>query len=441
MTEIGVFLIPALMWGASLDEQAILDGADARIEQYRTSVATLHLVDVEGKPLPAGTEVTIEQTRHAFLFGANLFKLKACKTPEDNAAYEKYFSELLNYATLPFYWWGYERKQGEPGHARIREMLDWCEAHGIQAKGHPLVWNWRDPAWLPDELDRVYELQMNRITREMNMFAGRLNLWDVVNEATQPYREGSRSASPKLTALIQREGVGPFVRAAFRQARQANPDALLVINDFDVSYPYIDTVLTELVDEHGRLMFDVIGIQSHMFGGPWPATMTWDTCERYSRFGRPIHFTETTLTSGERMGWGAEEQKKKEDPSWTWVTTPEGEQRQAEEVVRFYTILFSHPSVEAITWWDFTDQGAWRGAPSGFLRSDMTPKSAYHALKGLIKGKWWTTTRAEVDGDGGLTFRGFYGDYRVQARHSDHEITGRFRLATDMTAPIEVRMQ
>lgn len=66
-----------------------------------------------------------------------------------------------------------------------------------------------------------------------------------------------------------------------------------------------------------------------------------------------------------------------------WPTTPEGEKRQAEEMEDMYRFLFAHPSVEAITGWDFTD-GAWLGAPSGVLRADNSEKPSYHMLKELI---------------------------------------------------------
>ena len=48
--------------------------------------------------------------------------------------------------------------------------------------------------------------------------------------------------------------------------------------------------------------------------------------------------------------------------------------------MKFYTALFAHPAVQAITWWDFSDLGAWLGAPAGWLRRDMSPKPVYDRL-------------------------------------------------------------
>ena len=97
---------------------------------------------------------------------------------------------------------------------------------------------------------------------------------------------------------------------------------------------------------------------------------------------KPLHFTEATILSGE-LGY----ELKKSRPGFDWKSTSEGERRKAADVERFYTVLFSHPAVEAITWWDAGDQGAWQGAPAGLLRADMSPKPAYDVLLGLVKGK------------------------------------------------------
>lgn len=424
--------------GGPLSKEDILGQADARIARHRTGEAVLRLLGPDGHPLPPGARVEIEQKRHAFLFGSNFFKFQACRTPEDNAAYEKHFADLLNFATLPFYWWGYERERDKPLHGRIERMVAWCKANDITTKAHPLVWNWVDPRWLPDDPDEVIRIQLQRIEREMAKFRGDIRIWDVVNEATHHDRPEPLSQAPKLSAAITKAGVGPFVRAAFRTARQVDPEAVLIINDYRVDQEFIDKVLRELVDDDGEPLYDVIGIQSHQHGGAWPVEMIWEVCERFVEFGKPLHFTETTFLSGE-LGWDLK--KHSDDPDFVWASTPEGEERQAREVVTFYTVLFSHPAVEAITWWDFTDQGSWQRAPSGFLRDDMTPKPAYHALRELIREKWWTRTEGASTGEAGrFAFTGFYGDYEVRWM-GDTIASGTFSFDAKTREPIEVRLK
>lgn len=110
-------------------------------------------------------------------------------------------------------------------------------------------------------------------------------------------------------------------------------------------------------------------------------------------------------------------------------------------MVRFYTVLFSHPAVEAITWWDFSDQGAWQGAPAGFVREDMSPKPAYQALLKLIKDKWWTRTEVEIGSQGEARFRGFYGDYRATDQAGGREWNGTFSFDQHTAGPVEVKLQ
>lgn len=439
MNTLGL-LIAAMTWTAPLPEAEILGKADARIEQHRRTDAVIKLVDTEGKPLAADLGVRVEQTRHAFLFGCNIFKLGTCANPEANAAYEKRFSELLNYATLPFYWWGYEQEQGKPDYHKTEAMTRWCAAHGVTTKGHPLAWNYRDVKWLPDDPKEVLRLQLQRIEDCSRRFAGQIDLWDVVNEATHYDRPECRTQSAKLTKVIRETGVGPFVRAAFEAARRGNPKATLVINDYAVGDEFAAKVIDELVDDQGKPMYDIIGIQCHQHGGAWPAARIWEICERFARYGKPLHFTEATFLSGE-PGWNLSEQRRKTDPKYKWVTTPEGEKRQADDVVRFYTVLFSHPAVEAITWWDFTDYHAWQAAPAGLVREDMTPKPAYDELMKRVKGTWWTTVDVRTDAQGQARFRGILGDYKATVRIGGQELSGMFSLTKKSAGPIEVRVK
>ena len=106
-----------------------------------------------------------------------------------------------------------------------------------------------------------------------------------------------------------------------------------------------------------------------------------------------------------------------------WPSTPEGEARQADEVVAHYTTLLGHPAVAAITWWGLAD-GGWLNAPSGFVRADGSPKPAFDALLGLVKGDWWLPPTTLVTNDDGLLrFTGFLGDYRCSWAETTAPIT------------------
>lgn len=405
----------------------ILSQAQERIEKYRKASVVLKIFGPDGRLFPSGIDLCIRQTRHKFLFGCNLFRLGRCRTPEDNAAYAEQFARLLNFATLPFYWWQYERQKGQPMDARTDEIVRWCKDHQVTMKGHPLAWNYIDPPWLSGTPEEIMQQQFERIARCMERFKGDIGIWDVVNEATHYDREELKRNAPKLTEAIARIGVGEYVRGAFRIARKADPQAGLIINDYRTDEAYVEKVISQLVDADRKPLYDIIGIQSHMHGGYWGAAQTWAVCERFAKFNVPLHFTETTVVSGP-----------KQDSSWT--TTYEGEVRQAQQVTEFYTVLFSHPAVAAITWWDFSDQDAWQQAPAGLVRSDMSPKPAYERLYDLIKGKWWTRVETRTDAEASLLFEGFLGDYTVETRRAGRPLTGSFVLDKAPGAPLNVHL-
>jgi endo-1,4-beta-xylanase len=429
-------LAPSAYAAGAAGDRDVMASAEARIERLRKGDAILKVVGPEGKALRKGTRVSIEQTRHEFLFGSNIFMLGKYRTPAENAAYEERFARLFNYATVPFYWWMYEPSRGEPNYAATETILSWCQAHGVTVKGHPLAWNYQDPAWLPLDPAAAMKLQFDRIEKCVSQFKGRIAYWDVVNEATEYDRAQCRTHAPILTAGIGQIGVGEYLRTAFRTARGADPQAQLVINDYRTGEDYADKVLSHLVDNSGHPLYDIIGIQCHQHAGAWPPDKIWDICERFGKFGRPLHFTETTFLSGEQ---GYELRKSR--PGFDWKTTPEGERRQATDVERFYTILFSHPAVDAITWWDASDQGAWQGAPAGLLRADMSPKPAYDVLLGLIKGKWWTRAEARTGRGGEVRFRGFYGDYEITVEEKGRVLTGTFSVKRGAAQVLEVRLE
>ena len=402
----------------------IIEQAPERIQQCRTTELVVNVVDGQGQPVE-GAQVEVRQTRHGFLFGCNIFGWGQ-PTDEDKVKYRDRFAALLNFATLPFYWAGFERERGQPRYAEIDLVAAWCREQGLTTKGHPLVWNHAagTPRWLPDDPEEVVALSDTRVEEIVSRYKGRNDIWDVVNEATDPFRAGPAFTGP-MTEVWKSAGQLPFTLKPFHIAREANPDATLLINDYRTD-PAYERVIEQLVDEDGKPLYDVIGIQSHMHGGAWPTERIWEVCERFSRFGVPLHFTETTIVSGPRT-------------EQAWETTPEGEQKQADEVERFYTVLFSHPAVEAITWWDFADRNAWQGAPAGFLRKDLSPKPVYERLMSLIKGDWWTEEEGAAT-DGNLTVRAFYGQYEITAKAGDKEARVEFDLTEDGDHSVTVEL-
>ena len=248
--------------------------------------------------------------------------------------------------------------------------------------------------------------QIARIRRDVTAYQGVIGLWDVINETViMPVFDKYDNA---VTRICRDLGRVRLVKEVFAAAKESDPGAVLLINDFNTG-PAYEKLLEELLE--AEVPIGAIGIQSHQHQGYWGLEKLNDVLTRFSRFGLPIHFTENTLISGALMPAHIEDLNDYQVPEWP--STPEGEERQAREIAEMYGVLFAHPLVEAITTWDFND-GCWLKAPSGFVRADNSEKPAYHALKSLIHGAWETHETLTTDENGRLSFTGFKGDYLLR---------------------------
>jgi len=387
----------------------------------RTNVTVL---GVGGAPL-AGARVEVEQVSHQFGFGNIGFDFIALANADADAPPEHFggasyahaeglvepWFRLFNWATLPFYWRGFEPERGHPHTERLLAAARWFIERGAVVKGHPLLWHTLAPQWLLPLGDAEVEATIRqRITRDVTDFAGVIDLWDAINEAViLPVFTAEENA---VTRLAQTKGRVEMVRLAFETARAANPAARLVLNDFDLSADY-----EHLIEEclAAGIEIDAIGVQTHMHQGFRGEDQIRDILERFGRFGLPVQMTETTLVSGHLMPPEIVDLNDYQIDSWP--TTPEGEERQADEMERHYRAVVEHPAVESLTYWGLADEGSWLGAPSGFVRLDGTLKPAFHALDGLIKGEWWLApTTLMTDDMGRATVEGWGGDYRLAIR-------------------------
>lgn len=388
--------------------------------RHRIGEITLTVRGPDRRPL-ADQVITVAQQRHDFAFGNIGFDfvglIGGAGADETAAVFggaerigldrlADAWLGLFNTATLPFYWGQYEPVRGKPDERRLTATARWLAARGVTVKGHPLLWHTVQPDWLLGlELDEVERLTRERIREVVTEFAGLIDVWDAINEAViMPVFANGANA---ITPLAWDRGRIAMVRMAFEEARAANPAATLVLNDFDLDSAYeclIEGVLAAGIE------IDAIGLQTHMHQGYRGEEYMQRTLDRFARFGKPLHMTETTLLSGHLMPAEIEDLNDYQIPSWP--STPEGEQRQAEEIVRHYRSLVGHPAVQSINYWGITDDGAWLGAPVGLLRADGSRKPSYDALHGLIKGEWWwPPTEMRTGPDGTVIVRGFFGDY------------------------------
>jgi len=376
---------------------------------HRKARAVLRVLDGQGRPV-ANARLHLAQQTHDFGFGCGAFDAIPYANEKKGDPFfrdrmEKWLG-LFNYGTLPFYWGRYEPEEGKPEFESTMNAARFLVEHGVRLKGHPLCWHTVCADWLMAYDDKtILDKQLARIHREVSAFAGVIDIWDVINEAViMPVFDRYDNA---VTRICKRYGRVPLIKEVFSAAKAANPKALLLINDFNLSDQYA-SLIRDCLD--AGVPIGAIGLQTHQHQGYMGAEKLGEVLRRFEGFGLPLHFTESTLVSGHLMPGHIVDLNDYQVPEWP--TTPEGEERQArewEEMVRF---LFDHPRVEAVTAWDFTD-GCWLGAPSGLLAADNREKPAYKALEKLIHGEWRTECDVVTDESGRAGISGFRGMYSL----------------------------
>lgn len=405
---------------------------DKRYE-HRKSSAQVRFVNEKGEAI-ANSDIKVELSNHEFLFGCGAFDFLAATSSEDagrvafyedkindKAAFYKDRTEkwldVFNYGTLPFYWGGFEPEEGKVLTDSRMAAAKYMLAHNATPKGHPLCWHTACADWLMKyDNATILTKQLERINRDVTAFKGVIDIWDVINEVViMPVYDRYDNA---ITRICKDLGRVRLIKEVFEAAKAANPDATLLINDFNLSESYrilIDGCL------NAGVPISAIGIQTHQHQGYMGKEKLMDILERYSVFGLPLHFTENTLVSGEIMP--ADIVDLNDYQVDEWPSTPEGEARQMKEWKEMYEILFAHPLVEAVTGWDFAD-GAWLHAPSGLVHMDNSPKPSYYELKRLVREEWHTNITVHTDDKGMANVEGYRGAYKVNAG----ELAGEFTL-------------
>ncbi len=403
------------------------------IQTHRMGFGTIKVVDGDGNPVE-DAEIKIEQTRHEFWFGCNTFMLKGYDSDELNHLYEDRFRALFNLTVVPFYWSDLEPEDGKVRFAADSPfifrrpppdlVLDWAEANGITTKGHTLIWDRFYPEWLPKNRKELADRIRRRFREIAERYSDRIKIWDVVNESLQRDND----------VLMPRD----YVFWAFQQAAEFFPTTnQLILNE---ATPYSwgslrsgrpcphfvwDESPFYLLNQNLLLrnaQLGGIGLQFHMFQPKEDVaarsdlhlnpTHLFNVMDQYARLGLPLQISEITIPAYQDL--------------------PNGEELQAEITRALYRVWFSHPSVEAIVWWNLPDGQAHRDEGHyrpGLVREDMSPKPVYEAMDSLINDEW----RTRLTLNGSMTaFKGFYGDYTATCNGQ----TTAFKLSKD--SPNEV---
>ena len=203
---VAVLALPNFLPAAEPTDQELLAGADARIEQCRKADATVAVVDAVGKPV-AGAKIDVQQTRHAFLFGCNIFLWGKLPDKEPGAglsAAVRGVTELRHAAVLLADVRTAARQSPACACGGSCPVVPVAGDHGQRAS---LGLEHRRSGLAARRCGRDPRLQMARIDDCVKRFRGQIDRWDVVNEVTAYDRdEFAKHTAPKYTAMWKKYG-------------------------------------------------------------------------------------------------------------------------------------------------------------------------------------------------------------------------------------------
>jgi endo-1,4-beta-xylanase len=259
------------------------------------------------------------------------------------------------------------------------KYVDFGTDNGLTVYGHCLIWHSQCPKWFctnedgsdvdPEELKARMK---NHIYTLVGRYKGRIKGWDVVNEAIND--DGSWRESPFYRILGEE-----YIPLAFQYAHEADPDAELYYNDYNMYRPEKAATVVKMVkDLKARgLRIDAVGFQGH-YGMDYPdyAQLEKNIEDVYAA-GVNIMFTEVDITilptitrSADVAGRSMEEIRKDPELSRKFhemmVPYPNGipEERMAEWNERAKGLwelwLRQSDKIIRINWWSVQDGDNWK---------------------------------------------------------------------------------
>lgn len=264
-------------------------------------------------------------------------------------------------------------------------LVDFCRQNGMKTMGHCLVWHSQTNPWFFDNADRDLALARLRdhIHTLVGHFRGRISGWDVVNEAIGDGAGDADSENLRDTRWLQ--SIGPdYLTQAFRFAREADPDAALHYNDYNIEsgskHQSSLLLLRRLIDEGAPIT--TVGIQGH-----WSVTslnaQKLEEIERaiesYQALGLSVAISELDVTmagaGGGQLGRGRG-RGGGEPPS------PEALAAQADAYGKLFAIFVRHrDAIDRVTFWGLNDRRSWRRGQNPLVfDGDNQPKPALGAI-------------------------------------------------------------
>jgi endo-1,4-beta-xylanase len=260
-------------------------------------------------------------------------------------------------------------REGEFYFDNADQFVDFGLRNNMFIVGHTLIWHSQLPNWFcadenGNDVSRevLIERMRNHIQTVVGRYKGKVNGWDVVNEAILD--DGSFRQS-KFYQIIGED----FIRLAFEFAREADPEAELYYNDYSMALEGKRNGTVQMVKsllEQG-VKVDGIGMQGHM-GMDFPCYQEFEkSILAFADLGVKVMITELDLSvlPFPRANVGADiantvEYQHSLNP-YTEGLPEEMYAQWHDRYLGFFRLFLKHSDkISRVTLWGLSDSDSWK---------------------------------------------------------------------------------
>jgi endo-1,4-beta-xylanase len=267
--------------------------------------------------------------------------------------------------------------------------------------GHCLVWHAQTPRWVfqddagnPLTRDALLARMKDHIMTVVGRYKGRIQGWDVVNEALNDsgtLRDDPRGPWFRIITQGDPNKKYDHIENAFRWAHEADPEAELYYNDYnlEVSKAKCDAAaaIVKYLKSKG-LRIDGVGIQLH--GGlTYPSAAGLDyALTSLAATAVKVMITELDLRTQTRGYRGADVSKvNRVGTNDANAAAAETQKKLADKYVEIFSVLLKHKNdVSRVTFWGVYDRTSWIGGSPLLFDRNCQPKEAFFAVVKTAQG-------------------------------------------------------
>ena len=289
-------------------------------------------------------------------------------------------------------------------------LMHIADKAGMEVVGHALVWHHQVPHWIfkdkkgdPVSREVLIQRMKDHILKVVTRYKGKIKFWDVVNEAVDlKYENGQQVAFYRESPWYKIIGED-YIELAYRFAHEADPDALLLYNDYSMT----DLVKTQFVadmvkDLKGKgIPIHGVGMQGH-WHLEWPTESDLrKALDILSAVDVKISVSELdlrVLPHPKDTEMGADirlniKRMNQLDP-YTDGIPKKILKKQAKKYASLFKIFLEYSDViERVSFWGVVDHHSWlrdwpvkgRTVYPALFDRNYSPKPAYFAIRNLVK--------------------------------------------------------